>query len=53
MMKTVLSMKVMMRNDENNRSPDLAWQCLGRVAQVFAVPSCKLNDDNHFDHFDP
>ena len=52
MMKTVLNMKVMMRNDENDRSPDLAWQCLDRVAQVFAVPSCKLNDDNHFDHFD-
>ena len=23
--------------------PDLAWQCLGQVAQVFEVPSCILN----------
>ena len=25
--------------DNGDRSPDLAWQYLGRVAQVFAVPS--------------
>ena len=38
--------------DNGDRSPDLAWQCLDRAAQVFAVPSCKLNDDNHLNHFD-
>ena len=28
--------------DNGDRSPDLAWQCLDRAAQVFAVPSCKV-----------